>query len=201
MDLQSLPWYGQFLVFLIIGAVAFALFYFMMYSGTQEQINALDTRIEELDRIIRNAEQKERKLPQLQAEVKRREAVLTELKQILPEQNEIAGIIKRIESILSASKLKIQKWSPPAERAHDIYIQHQLSIEVDGTYHNLGMFFDKLSTIKKIFNVTSVTIKPVSTRGKRRQSDYTINANFKASTYTYHERKVAPTKKSRRRRG
>jgi len=196
MDLQSLPWYGQFLVFLVIGAVAFGLFYFMMYSGTQDQIRNLDVQIDELDRVIRTAEQKERKLPQLQEEVKRREAVLNQLKEILPEQNEIAGIIKGIESYLSASRLKIQRWSKPVERAHEIYVQHQLSIEVEGTYHNLGMFFDKLSTIKKIFNVTSLTIQP-----GRKGSDYTIRANFQASTFTYQEKKVAPKKKGRRRRG
>lgn len=196
MDLQSLPWYGQFLVFLLIGAVAFGLFYFMMYSGTQDQIKVLDERIDELDRIIRTAEQKERKLPQLQEEVKRRQAVLEDLKEILPEKNEIASIITRVESILAASKLKIQKWNKPVERQETIYIEHQLSIEVDGTYHNLGLFFDQLSRIKKIFNVTSLTIRPVRVK----ETDYTIKANFKASTYTYHERKAAP-KKSRRRRG
>jgi len=197
MDLQSLPWYGQFLVFLVIGAVAFGLFYFMMYSGTQERIRNLDVQIDDLDRIIRTAEQKERKLPQLQAEVKRREEVLNTLKEILPEKNEIAGIIRRIESILSASRLKIQRWSQPVERSHDIYIQHQLSIEVEGTYHNLGMFFDKLSTIKKIFNVTSLTIRPI----RSKESGYTIRANFQASTFTYQEKKAAPKKKGRRRRG
>lgn len=196
MELQSLPWYGQFLVFLFIGAVAFGLFYFMMYSGTQDRIRNLDVQIEDLDRTIRTAEQKERKLPQLQEEVKRREVVLNKLKEILPEKNEISGIIKGIESYLSASRLRIQRWSKPVERSHEIYIQHQLSIEVEGTYHNLGMFFDKLSTIKKIFNVTSLTIQPL----KRKGSDYTIRANFQASTFTYQEKTVAP-KKGRRRRG
>jgi type IV pilus assembly protein PilO len=82
------------------------------------------------------------------------------------------------------------------ERSHEIYVQHQLSIEVEGTYHNLGMFFDKLSTIKKIFNVTSLTIQPVRKKG----SDYTIKANFQASTFTYQEKKAAPKKKSRGRK-
>jgi type IV pilus assembly protein PilO len=197
MDLQSFPWYVQFLVFLLIGAVAFGLFYFMMYSGTQDQIKNLDMQIEELDRVIRTAEQKERKLPQLQAEVKRSEELLNKLKEILPESNEIASIIKRVESILYASRLKIQKWASPVERSHDIYIQHQLSIEVDGTYHNLGVFFDQLSKIKKIFNVTMLAIKP----GRKKNSDYTINANFQASTYTYHEKKAVPKKGKKRRRG
>ncbi|MCK4761575.1 MAG: type 4a pilus biogenesis protein PilO [Candidatus Aminicenantes bacterium] len=194
MDLQSLPWYGQFLVFLAIGGLAFALFYFMMYSGTQDQIRNMNVRIDKLDKEIRAAEQKERKLPQLEAEVKRQEAVLTKLKEILPERNEIAGIIKKIESILAHSRLKIHKWSRPIERAQQIYIEHQLSIEVEGAYHNLGVFFDQLSRIKKIFNVDSLNIRPTQSR---RRSEFTIKATFKASTYTYHEGKM----KKRRGRG
>lgn len=196
MDLQSLPWYGQLGVFLIIGAVAFGLFYFIMYSGTQDQIKSLDTQIEELDKVIRNAEQKERSLKQLESEVKRGDEVLKSLKEILPEQNEITGIIKKIEGILAASKLKIQKWSPPVERAQEIYIQHQLAIEVEGTYHNLAIFFDQLSKIKKIFNVTSLTIQPIT----KKNVEYTIKANFQVSTFTYHEKQAAPATRTAARR-
>ncbi len=196
MDIQSLPWYAQLGVFLIIGAVAFGLFYFIMYSGTQDQIKSLDTQIEDLDKVIRNAEQKERTLKQLESEVKRGEEVLKSLKEILPEQNEITGIIKKIEGILAASKLKIQKWSPPIERAQEIYIQHQLAIEIEGTYHNLAIFFDQLSKIKKIFNVTSLNIQPIS----KKNAEYTIKANFQVSTFTYHEKQVAPKAKASTRR-
>lgn len=196
MDLQSLPWYGQFLVFLAIGGIAFALFYFMMYSGTQDQIRNMNIRIDKLDKEIRAAEQKERKMPQLEAEVKRQEAVLAKLKEILPEKNEIAGIIKRIESMMAHSRLRIHKWSRPVERAQQIYIEHQLSIEVEGIYHNLGVFFDRLSRIRKIFNIDSLNIRPVTAK----RSEYTIRANFKASTYTYHEGKAQPKRGRRGRR-
>lgn len=196
-DLQNLPWWGQFLVFLGLGGLALVLFYFLMYQGTQDQIRNLNIRIDKLDKEIRAAEQKERKLPQLEAEVKRKEAVLAKLKEILPEKNEIAGIIKKIESKLALSRLKIHKWSRPVERAQQIYIEHQLAIEVEGAYHNLGVFFDQLSRLKKIFNVDSLSIRP---NNSTKRTEYTIRANFKASTYTYNEGKRKPKRGRGRRR-
>ncbi len=196
MDLQSLPWYGQFLVFLFIGAVAFLFFYFMVYSGTQDQINGLVSQIEQLDVEIKTAEKKEGKQKQLQDEVKRREVLLEKLKEILPEQNEIAGIIKKIESLMSASRLKIERWAPPVQRRKEIYIEHQYAIDIEGGYHNLGVFFDQLSRIKKIFTVNALEIRPV----RKRDSPHIIGASFKACTYTYLESKPEPKKASPRRR-
>lgn len=198
MDLQSLPWYGQFLVFLFIGAVVFAFFYFMVYSETQAQIDGLSSQIEQLDVEIKTAEKKEGKLKQLQDEVKRREAVLEKLKEILPEKNEIAGIIKNIGSLIVSAGLDVQRWAPPLKQQKEIYVEYQYAIDLEGGYHNLGMFFDQLSKIKKIFTVGVLEIKPVT----RRESPHIIRATFKTSTYTYFERKEQPkkTRSSRRRR-
>jgi Tfp pilus assembly protein PilO len=197
MDLQSLPWYGQFLVFLIIGAVIFGFFYFMMYSGTQDQINGLSAEVEQLDTEIKTAEKKEGKLKQLKDEIGKQESVLEKLKEILPEKNEISGIIKRIESIISASRLRVQRWSPPVQRKKEIYIQHDYAIDVEGTFHGIGVFFDQLSRIKKIFIITALEIRP----NKKLDQAFIISASFKASTFTYLEAKEPVDKKASRRRG
>ena len=41
MELQNLPWYGQLLVFLVVGAVLFGIFYFVVYSPTQDEITSI----------------------------------------------------------------------------------------------------------------------------------------------------------------
>jgi len=197
MDLQSLPWYGQFLVFLIIGAVIFGFFYFMMYSGTQDQINGIRAQVEQLDMEIKTAEKKEGTLKLLKDETGKQEAVLEKLKEILPEKNEIAGIIKRIEGIISESRLRVQRWSPPVQRKRDIYIQHDYAIDLEGTYHGVGLFFDRLSRIKKIFIITALEIRP----NKKLDQAFIISASFKASTFTYLEAKEVVGKKSSKRRG
>ncbi|MCP5047198.1 MAG: type 4a pilus biogenesis protein PilO, partial [bacterium] len=183
MDLQSLPWYGQFLVFMVVGGILFGIFYMVYYSDNEDQIATLEQQIEVLERDIRKAEQKEMQLKQIKEEKEARERVLDKLKEILPEQKEISQILRKVQSIVSGARLKIQKWTTQSDRRQEIYVEVPISIVLNGNYHNLGVFFDQLAKLKKIFTVNNLSIKPLS----RMTSTFTVKASFTASTYTYRE--------------
>jgi len=195
MDLQSLPWYGQFGIFILIGAVLFGFFYYLHYSPTQESIEKIEKDIEGVEIKVRKAEREEARLPQIKEEIASYELTLEELKTILPEQNEVSQIIKKIQSIISSARLKIGKFVKQKEVKKEIYIEVPYKINLEGTYHNLGVFFDQLSRLKKIFTVNHLNISPI----KKKISDYSIKANFTASTYIYRERKVKKKRPGSRR--
>ena len=194
MDLQSLPWYGQLGVYLLIGAVLFGFFYYLHYSPTSETIETIETELESVESKIRIAERQEGKLKLLKEEIANYEATLEELKLILPEESEVSQIIKKIQAIISSARLKIGKFAEQKKIAKNVYIEVPYSISLEGTYHNLGVFFDQLSRLQKIFTVNNLSITPI----KRKISDYSIAANFKTSTYIY--KKAAPKKNNARRR-
>jgi type IV pilus assembly protein PilO len=183
MDLQSLPWYAQFLVFLLIGGILFGIFYMLYYSDGQTQIQNLDRQIEDLEIEIRKAEKKERELQQIKEAKEAKEKILEKLKEILPEEKEIAQILRRVQGIITNARLKIQKWATNKDQRKEIYTEVPISISLDGSYHNLGQFFDQLSRLKKIFTVNGLTITPIA----KMTSTYTIKASFTASTYTYQQ--------------
>jgi len=185
MDLQSLPWYGQLGVYLFIGAILFGFFYYFHYSPTGDTIDRIQRDVDDVDRKIRTAERQEAKLPQLKAEIAKYEETLEELKLVLPEENEVSQIIKKIQSIISISRLKIGKFAENAKKNKKIYTEIPYSISIKGTYHNLGVFFDQLSRLQKIFTVNNLRIVPLS--GKL--NDYSISASFIASTYVYRKAK------------
>ena len=199
MDLQSLPWYAQFLVFLLIGGILFGIFYMLHYSDGQTMIENLDRQIEKLEVDIRKAEKKERQLKQIKEEKEAKEKILEVLKGILPEEKEIAQILRRVQGIITNARLKIQKWATNKDQRKEVYTEVPISISLDGNYHNLGQFFDQLSRLKKIFTVNGLSISPIT----KMTSIYTIKASFTASTYTYKQKVAAAAKKKapRRRRG
>lgn len=200
MDLQSLPWYAQFLVFLLIGGIVFGIFYMLHYSDGQTMIENLDRQIDKLEVDIRKAEKRERQLKQIKEDKEAKEKVLEKLKEILPEEKEIAQILRKVQGIITAARLKIQRWSTNKDQRKEIYTEVPISISLDGNYHNLGQFFDHLSRLTKIFTINGLNISPMT----RMTSIYTIKASFTASTYTYQQAKAAPAKRKappRRRRG
>jgi type IV pilus assembly protein PilO len=192
MDIQSLPWYGQFLVFLLIGGIVFGIYYMLYYSENEGTIRNLNGQIERVEEEIKRAEKKEAQLVQIKAEIKAKEKILEELKEVLPEEKEISIILRKVQSLISGARLRIQDWSTQPDRRKAVYVEVPYRITVDGSYHQLGVFFDQLSKLKKIFTISNLTIKPLP----KMTSSFSVKATFTASTYTYRER--ASKRKGRR---
>ena len=187
MDLESLPWYGQFLVFLIIGIIILGIFYYVYYSPKQDDIGRIEGQIDDVEMEIKRAEKKKNKLSQMKEQLENTKEFLEKLKGILPEKEEISQIIKNIQVNISNTRLKIFTFTPKPERKNSnaVYIEKPYSISVEGNYHNLGIFFDQLSRLKKIFTVDVLKI----TTAKKGSAEFTIRANFTASTYLYRKTK------------
>lgn len=199
MEIQNLPWYGQLLVFLIVGAVLFGIFYFVIYSPTQDEINAIAVQSEKLQDDIRKAEKNESKLEKLKEEKKHNEEILEQLKGILPSKPEVSQILRQIQAIASNARLKTTAFNFNKEISRDILVEMPIAISLEGNYHNLGLFFDQVSRLKKIFTIDGLTIIPM----KSLNYDYTIQANFTATTYIFLEGgkvKRAPAKRAPARR-
>ncbi len=189
MELQNLPWYGQLGVFLLIGAICFGLFYYLHYSPTNDNIERVVEDREKIVLEIRKAEKARADRQKIEEQLAANQKILEDLKGILPERREIADILSRIQNIVTNARLRIMRFTPGKEVARDIYIEWPIVVSVEGSYHNLGIFFDQLSRLKKIFNVYNLNITPLSST----REGFTIKADFNATTYIYRE---APPKKA-----
>jgi len=196
MELQNLPWYGQLIVFLIIGGILFGAFYYFYYSPNLDVIADLDRQITDLDKEIQKGKDAYQKIDKIKEENDNKKKVLEKLKSVLPERKEISQILKKIQSIITSARLEMLKFAPQREKQKDIVIEWPIVINVNGNYHNLGSFFDQISRLKKIFTINKLNIKPL----KQMTPDRTINAGFVATTYIYHERVVKRKGKKKKRR-
>jgi type IV pilus assembly protein PilO len=193
MDLQSLPWYGQLGVFLFIGLIFVGIFYFSYYSPEATRLENIEIELEKVEDEIRKAERKQSKMAQIQEELENKKQVLEKLKAILPEKKEISQILKKIQSIISNARLDIIRFTVMQEKPQSVYVEAPIAITLEGNYHNLGIFFDQLSKLQKIFTVNNLSIRPFN----KMTAEHTVNVSFNATTYLYRE---APPPKPRRRR-
>ncbi len=194
MEIQNLPWYGQLLVFLVVGAVLFGIFYFIVYSPTQGEIATVVRQSEKLEEEIRKAEKNESKLEKLKEEKADNERILEDLKGILPEKKEVSQILRKIQAIASNARLKTSTFNFSKETSREYYLEWPIAISLEGNYHNLGIFFDQVSRLKKIFTINGLHLTPL----RSLSYDYTIQAAFTATTYIYRE--GGPVKKAAKKR-
>jgi len=195
MDLNSLPWYGQLGVFMLIGLIFVGIFYFSYYAPEAKRLENIEVELNQIEDEIRKAERKQSKIGQIREELENKKEVLEKLKGILPEKKEISQILKKIQSIISNARLDIIKFTVMKEKAQPIYVEAPIAISLEGNYHNLGIFFDQLSKLKKIFTVSSLSIRPFT----KMSAERTIKATFNATTYLYREAKKAAPRRRRRR--
>jgi type IV pilus assembly protein PilO len=65
----------------------------------------------------------------------------------------------------------------------EFYYEKPISIEITGNYHNLAIFYDRLSNFSRLYNIEDFTIKSL-----REQTDTsTITAQSIATTYIFKE--------------
>ncbi|MFY9552320.1 MAG: type 4a pilus biogenesis protein PilO [Thermoanaerobaculia bacterium] len=180
INVEEKPWYyalgiGVFVALLLAGAVHW--FYF---KPLQEEIANKKVELEGLNQEIAKGRAAERKLAQFREEVKRLELELAKLLQILPSKRNTEELIKRIETLTRQGDFTLKKFTPGEFVQKEFYAEWPIEIQVEGTYHNLALFFDRMSRFSRIVNVEDMNVKGVdSIPGK------SITSNFTAKTFIY----------------
>ena len=179
--LTKLPLAGQLGVSAVIAALICGGFYYFWYSDALDQQRQKETRLADLQKQIRALEATANRLPEFQREVQALEARLETLKRILPPEKEMPDLMRRIQYLAAQSSLQIRKFNPAAVITKDFYQEVPVSIDVEGTYHNMGAFLDRVSRMSRLVNMSDLKIKAQSTQ----TLSNTIAVTSTATTYVY----------------
>ncbi len=183
LSLNKLPWYAQVGLFVALSAMAVGAFFYYHVMPTQADIAARQQRLATMRADIQKGLTTGRQLPEFQAQVKELEARLESLKPILPEQKDYGELLRRLEILAQQSNITIKNFKPQAIATKQLHAEWPIGLEIDGSYHNLGSFFDKVSKFPRIINISNLTI-----RGKESpEPNSTIAAECTATTFVLIE--------------
>ena len=161
LQMNKLPWWGQLLVFTLVGGIVVGAYYY--FYAIQASAD-LDVRRAELAAIrgrIDKGMETARKLPEFRAQVGDLEAKLENLKAILPEEKDVAELLRRLQTLASQSNLTIRHFRPRAIAMKELHAEWPIELEVEGAYHNVGQFLDKVSKLPRIINVGTMELTSV----------------------------------------
>jgi type IV pilus assembly protein PilO len=159
LSLSKLPWYGQIGAFLIVCAGAVFGFWHFYVKEMQSDVALRQTRLAALRTDIAKGEATARRLPEFQGQVTQLEQRLESLSAVLPEGKDVADILRRIQGLATQSNLAIQRFTPGASVQQPMYAEIPFKLQAEGTYHNLGFFFDRISKFPRIINISDISIK------------------------------------------
>ena len=182
-QLEDKPWYyGLGIgVALAVGLWAVANWQYPGFVDMQKKLAGLKSQYSKLQEEIERGRVAERRLPQLREEVRRIELDLNRLLEILPTKRNTEELIKKIEALTRQGDFKLNSFVPKEYVNKDFYAEWPIVISLDGTYHNLALFFDKMARFSRIINVESLTMSGYASAPRGR----TLGANFTLKTFIY----------------
>lgn len=171
---RVLIYVGTFVV--LIGTVVY-----FLYMPKWDLKSELQAEFENLSNKLMIAKRNAAKLPKLRAQMKAEEVKFAEASKALPERRELPTLLTVISQSGGEAGLEFQLFQPGAEVNKQFYTEIPLSLRVEGGYHNLAEFFDRVAAIPRIVTIKNITIVPGS--GKRGK----LSASCSAVTYKFIE--------------
>lgn len=188
LTLNKLPWYGQIGAFVAVSVAGLGAFY-VYYAAPAEQ--AMASQQVELDRMradINRGLTIARQLPQFQEQVADLESRLESLRAVLPEQKDVGDLLRRIQTLAMQSSLTIRAFQPQPIVTQAMHAEWPITLQLAGTYHNLGLFFDRISKFSRLINISEVVVRAVA----EPDENLTITAECTATTFVLLETPVTP---------
>jgi type IV pilus assembly protein PilO len=183
LSLSKLPWYAQIAAFVVVCLGATFGFWKFYVSEMQTDIDLRQTRLAGLRADVAKGVATARSLPKFQADVARLEQQLETLRTVLPEEKDVADILRRIQALATQSNLNIQRFQPGKVVQQSLYAEIPYRLQAEGTYHNLGYFFDRVGKFPRIINVSEISIKAKTPP----EPSATIVAECVATTFVLQE--------------
>lgn len=182
-SLATLPWKVQLAVFVGLALASAGAFYYFYEMPAQERIAALEQELGTVRARINKGMATARQLPEFRKEVTELQARLDSLKPILPEEKDAADLLRRVNTLAVQSNLTIRGFKPQAIATRAMHAEWPISLELEGSYHNLGLFLDRVSKFPRIINVGGLSI-----RGKSQpEPNATVEVTCTATTFVLIE--------------
>src|SRR3954451_10735773 len=191
LTLTKLPWYAQIGAFVVLAVVGCGLFYYYYEEPVRVDIASRRTQLEALRADITKGLTTAKKLPEFRQQVGDLEARLANLKAILPEEKDAADLLNRMQTVAAQSNMTIKGFKPSPTVTKTLHAEWPITLELDGTYHNLAVFFDRVGKFTRIVNISGLDVK-----GKERpEANNTISATCIATTFVLLDKPTpAPAK-------
>src|SRR5215470_17411011 len=184
LTLTKLPWYAQVGAFVALAITGCGIFYYYYEMPTRADMTARQTQLGSLRADITKGLTTAKKLPEFRAQVSDLEGRLANLKAILPEEKDAADLLNRMQTVAAQSNMTIKGFKPAPTVMKQLHAEWPIALELEGTYHNLATFFDRVGKFTRIVNISGLDVK-----GKEKpEGNNTITATCVATTFVLLEK-------------
>lgn len=163
----------------LLGAVAVG-YYTTSYQASRAQVDQLRGEAQELQRKLNKVRVVASNLGEFEQEVADLERSLSFALKALPNRKQFEDLLRDISTAGKKVGIEVKGIQREKEVEHDFYAEVPFRIELEGGYHEIAQFFERLSKLSRIVNVGALDIK-ASGRG----ATSTLRVDGTATTFRF----------------
>ena len=181
----KLPDYQKILVSLGLVLLILGLYIYLFYMPMLDNLAGLERKYVESQKKVNQVRAVAKELPKFEEEHKKVMERLGEALTQLPGSDEIPKLLKDMEVLANTAGVEFLSISLKKEHMKAFYAEVPVALTLSGLYHDIAVFFDTLSKLPRIVNISKIVIsKPKMLDGK-----LILNLSCIATTYKFIEKK------------
>lgn len=173
---------AQRLLLVCLGYIVIcAVFFVLLISPTLAEIATTDALQAELTTKRTEVRTRADNRATFEAEL---EGLSTQLKlalEELPNDREIPILLSEIDGHARKSGLDVSRFQPLPEVLHEYFADVPVQLVMEGSFHEIGLFFDRVATMSRIVSVENITMSDPVPSG----SETNLKVTAQAVTYRF----------------
>jgi type IV pilus assembly protein PilO len=198
MNFSEMSGIKQWALLLAVAGLITAGLYFTYFKtqrdANQTAQNALNAKLRE----NRELEPYQTRLAEINRQLASLEQQMEIEKRIVPEDKDVDGFMKMLDSEAAKAGIELRRYTAQPTSTREFYTEVPFEIELDGSYYSMMRFFDNVSKLERIVNVSNLLVANTK-KGTEAQAKHTyqyapgesVVATCTATTFFSHDNQQA----------
>lgn len=194
MNFGELSGLKQWGVVIAGGAVVSAALYFGVFKSQAAKNMTAQQALQEKIRENNELESYRPKLKQMEQQLAELKQQLEIEQRIVPDEKQIDGFITMMDGEAGKAGIELRRYEAKDVKPAQYYTEVPFNIEADGPYYSMLNFFDRVSKLERIVNISNLLVATTrNAQGAKLKHTYqyapneSIVASFTATTYFSHD--------------
>ena len=188
--LETLPAPARYGVLAGVSLLVVAIYFLSFYGGQRTTLTNQEHALAGLQSKIVEAKSIAANIDSFRARGEELRKELASALSRLPNDRELPVLLTDISTLGKKAGLEFRGFKPKPEINRDFYAEVPIDIEFYGTYHEVGTFFDRLSRLSRIVNITTLHMELQGEGGDQPS----LKVTGVATTFRFVEQKAGDKK-------
>ena len=191
-SILKLPTPKKVLILVVILCAIGGLYLYFLFVPVQEDVSAKQRELGKLESELSSSKAIARDLQKFKEQVAKLNEELKSALTQLPNEKEIPEILTTISNLGKESNLEFTLFRPKPEESQQFYARVPIELVALGNYHNIGIFFDRVSKLPRIINVVDFNMtkaKDIKEMRGKDEAPIMLKTSCMINTYRFIEKK------------